>query len=136
MSRLDSPSSSELWFPLRGWMCRLARVDSGTADEWTLGYTMLLHANGASVDTCGFKGPPGPDADVEIAYGISPEHEGKGYASDAATSLVAHAFKSDRVHVVRAHTLSNGGPSARVLIKCGFRCMGQIVEPEDGLVWR
>lgn len=114
----------------------LARVDSGTADEWTLGYTMLLQGSGASVGTCGFNGPPGWDAVVEIAYLVFPEHEGKGYGSDAATSLVSHAVDCDRVRVVRAHTRSTQGASARVLIKCGFRCLGQVVDPEDGVVWR
>ena len=114
----------------------LARVDSGTVDEWTLGYTMLLQGSGATVGACGFKGPPGLDAAVEIAYGVSPEHEGRGYASDAAASLVAHAFDCDGVRVVRAHTRSDEGASARVLIKCGFHCLGQMVDPEDGVVWR
>ncbi|CAN5890514.1 hypothetical protein BH11GEM1_BH11GEM1_18950 [soil metagenome] len=114
----------------------LARVDSGTADAWTLGYTMVLQGSGASIGTCGFKGRPGPDAAVEIAYGVSPEHEGRGYATEAAMWLVAHAFDSIGVSVVRAHTQSNEGASARVLVKCGFRCVGQVVELDDGVVWR
>jgi RimJ/RimL family protein N-acetyltransferase len=114
----------------------LARVDSGTADAWTLGYTMVLQGSDASIGMCGFKGPPGADAAVEIAYGVSPEHEGKGYATDAAMWLLAHAFDGGGVFVVRAHTLSNEGASTRVLVKCGFRCMGRVVQPDDGAVWR
>jgi RimJ/RimL family protein N-acetyltransferase len=26
--------------------------------------------------------------------------------------------------------------SARVLAKCGFRRVGEVIDPEDGLVWR
>lgn len=114
----------------------MARVDSGTADTWTLGYTMMLRPTGARVGTCGFKGPPGLDGVVEIAYGVSPEHEGHGYASDAANGLVDHAFGSGLVRVVRAHTRQVEGASPRVLLKCGFRCMGEVVDPEDGPVWR
>lgn len=114
----------------------MARVDSGTADAWTLGYTMMLRRTGVRVGTCGYKGPPGPDGVVEIAYGVSPENEGNGYASDAARGLVGRAFGSGLVRLVRAHTLSVEGASPRVLRKCGFRCLGQVVDPEDGLVWR
>lgn len=114
----------------------MARVDSGTADAWTLGYTIELWGSGVRVGSCGFKGPPGPDGTVEIAYGVSPENEGKGYATDAARGLVGHAFGSGLVRVVRAHTLSDDGASARVLLKCGFRRVGQVVDLEDGLIWQ
>ena len=113
-----------------------ARVTSGTADAWTLGYTMELLVTGVTVGMCGFKGPPGSDGAVEIAYGVSAESEGNGYASDAARGLVGHAFGSGLVRVVRAHTLSDEGASARVLLKCGFRRVGQVVDFEDGLVWK
>ena len=97
---------------------------------------MVLGSTGARVGTCGFKGPPGSDGVVEIAYGVSPEHEGFGYASDAANGLVGHAFGSGLVRVVRAHTLLVEGASPRVLRKCGLRCVGQVLDPEDGPVWR
>lgn len=130
VAEMDASQRAEL---SPDWM---ARVDSGTADAWTLGYTMKLWRTDARVGNCGFKGPPGPDGAVEIAYGVSAENEGKGYATDAARGLVSHAFASGLVRVVRAHTLSDEGASARVLLKCGFQCVGQVVDPEDGLVWR
>ena len=114
----------------------LARVEAGTADAWTLGFTMVLHATGATVGTCGYKSPPGLDGVVEIAYGVGREYEGRGYATDAAIALVEHAFASGHARVVRAHTLSNEGASARVLAKSGFRLIQQVTDPDDGAVWR
>lgn len=114
----------------------LARIEDGTADAWTLGFTMVLHATGATVGTCGYKSPPGLDGVVEIAYGVAREYQGLGYATDAAMGLVKHAFASGDARVVRAHTLSNEGASARVLAKCGFRLMRQVTDPYDGAVWR
>jgi ribosomal-protein-alanine N-acetyltransferase len=73
---------------------------------------------------------------VEIAYGVAKEHEGKGYASEAAEALVKYAFDKEEVRVVRAHTLPEPNASTRVLTKCGFRHVGEVVDPEDGLVWR
>ena len=59
-----------------------------------------------------------------------------GYATEAAQSLTEYAFSSGKVRVVRAHTLPEPNASTRVLTKCGFRRIGEVIDPEDGLVWR
>jgi RimJ/RimL family protein N-acetyltransferase len=38
--------------------------------------------------------------------------------------------------IVRAHTLPERNASTRILEKCGFTFRGEILDPEDGLVWR
>ena len=114
----------------------LARVHAATADSWTLGYTLVHRATKALVGTCGFKGPPVANRTVEIAYGVKPDYEGRGYATEAAEALAAYAFNSGEVRVVRAHTFSDAKASTRVLEKCGFRRIGEVVDPEDGLVVR
>ena len=37
--------------------------------------------------------------------------------------------------MVRAHTFLEANASTRVLTKCGFRSVGEVFDPEDGLVW-
>ena len=76
------------------------------------------------------------DDPVEIACAIKPPHHDQGYAIEAAEALVRFAVGSDDVRVVRAHTVGNANASARVLAKCGFTSVGQVVDLEDGLVWR
>jgi [ribosomal protein S5]-alanine N-acetyltransferase len=90
----------------------------------------------AAIGMCLFKGPPNADGIVEIAYGIDPEHQGRGYATEAAEALVTFAFSTAAVRAVRAHTFAEVGASSRVLTKCGFRPVGQVIDPEDGSVWR
>ena len=107
-----------------------------TIDPWVLGFSLMLHDTGAVVGTCGFKGPPDRDGMVEIAYGIDSAHQNNGYATEAAAALVRFALASDMVRIVRAHTVDRTGASARVLAKCDFQPRGQVVDPEDGLVWR
>jgi RimJ/RimL family protein N-acetyltransferase len=115
----------------------LARVHSSTApDPWTHGFTLVHRGSGTAVGTCGFKGPPAADGVVEIAYGVNPNHQGKGYATEAAEALVRFAFSDARVRMVQAHTLPEAGASTRVLTKCGFRFTGEVMDPDDGLVWR
>ena len=115
----------------------LALVHNVTGvDPWVLGFAMVHRVTNVRVGSGGFKGPPDADGIVEIAYGVAPEHQGRGYATEAAEALVAYAFSSGQVRVVRAHTLPDNVASKRVLEKCGFRFIGEVDDPEDGLVWR
>ena len=67
----------------------LARVAAATEpDPWLHGFTIQLRDTKGPVGNCGFKAPPGPEGEVEIAYGIDPEHQGKGYATEAAQGMV------------------------------------------------
>jgi len=106
------------------------------ADSWTLGFSLVHLDDDAVVGTCGFKGPPDADGVVEIAYGVAPEYQGRGYATEAAQALTDYAFRRGKVRVVRAHTRPEPNASTRVLTKCGFRRIGEVIDPEDGLVWR
>ncbi len=67
----------------------------------------------------GYKGAP-KDGEVEIGYAIVESFQKNGLATEAAMALVEHAFADARVERVVAHTLPDGGPSIRVLEKCGF----------------
>ena len=116
------------------WLERLRRAT--TDDPWVVGFHVLHTATGTTVGSCGFKGPPDEHGTVEIAYGIGLDHQNQGFATEAAASLVDFAFACRDVRIVRAHTLEERNASARVLAKCGFKRVGQIVDPEDGLVWR
>ena len=115
----------------------LALLDGSTsADPWIHGFMLVHRISGVVIGRCGFKGPPEADGVVEIAYGVAPEHQGKGYATEAAAALVKYAFSNRQVRVVRAHTLPEPNASTRVLTKCGFQRVGEVIDPEDGLVWR
>lgn len=115
----------------------LTLVDSATSsDPWIHGFALIRRADNAVVGRCGFKGPPNADGAVEIAYGIDPEYQGNGYATEAAQALVIYAFKNNKVQMIRAHTLPEANASTRVLIKSGFKQVGEVIDPDDGLVWR
>ena len=115
----------------------LALLDgSSLCDPWIHGFALVHPSSGTVVGRCGFKGPPAADGVVEIAYGVSPEHQGKGYATEAAAALVSFALSHEQVRTVRAHTLPQPNASTRVLAKCGFHRVGEVIDPEDGLVWR
>lgn len=106
------------------------------ADPWVHGFAVVHRESGQVIGSVGFKGPPDGEGMVEIAYGIVPGFQGRGYATEAAAAGVAFALGDDRVRLLRAHTLPAGDASKRVLEKCGFTHVGEMVDPEDGLVWR
>jgi len=115
----------------------LARARASTvADPWIHGFCIVDRANGVVIGSCGYKGPPDAQGVVEIAYGINPDYQGRGYATEAATALVDFAFRNDGVRLIRAHTLPGNRASAKVLIKCRFEQIGEVVDAEDGLVCR
>jgi len=116
------------------WMAALRASDG--ADPWRHGFFLILRESGTAIGTAGFKGPPDGAGMVEIAYGVVPSFEGQGYATEAAAGLVALALETPEVELVRAHTLPVANASTRVLGKCGFQFVGEVVDPEDGLVWR
>jgi RimJ/RimL family protein N-acetyltransferase len=86
---------------------------------------------------CGFPGPPDSEGVAEIAYGIAPAYQGKGYATEAANALVDFASRDARVKKVCAHTLPETNASTRVLEKCAFKKVGETIDPENNLpIWR
>jgi RimJ/RimL family protein N-acetyltransferase len=117
----------------------VTRLEAATeADPWTHGFALVHAADRIVIGMVGFKGPRDADGMVEIAYGIVPAYRNKGMATEAAKALVRYAFASggQHVRVVRAHTLPEPNASTRVLTKCGFERVGDVVDPEDGPVWR
>lgn len=109
---------------------------SGEDDLWIHGCLVLLKQTGEMVGNFGFKGPPDLEGVVEIAYMIEPPHQRQGYATEAAMALTRFALAAEGVRRVRAHTAPEFNASARVLTRCGFEKLGEILHPEDGLVWR
>ena len=116
------------------WLVQLRALDH--ADPWVLGFAVLHRESGSIIGSAGFKGPPDTDRIVEVAYGIVPGFQGLGYGSEATAALVAYAFATGLVERVRAHTLPTANASTRVLTKCGFTHIADIIDPEDGPVWR
>lgn len=115
----------------------LAALRSAAApDPWRHGFFVVHREQRCVIGSAGFKGPPDLSGMIEIAYGIVPDSQGQGYATEAAMALVDFAVGSGEVRLVRAHTLPVPNASTRVLLKCGFRHTDSVVDPEDGPVWR
>ena len=115
-----------------------ARFLAATQPRWPWGSYLAVEGSARQlVGTCGFKGNPDSDGVVEIAYFTFPGEEGRGIATGIAARMVELATAATPpIRLVRAHTLPEVNASGRVLTKVGFTRVGEVIDPEDGLVWR
>ena len=88
------------------------------------------------IGSCGYKGSPTPEGNVEIGYEVISEYRQKGLGTEIAKGLVSNAFKFDHVKMIIAHTLPFENASTNILICLGFNKVSEIIDPEDGLIWR
>jgi ribosomal-protein-alanine N-acetyltransferase len=105
------------------------------SDPWQFGFAVIHKIDNVLMGMAGFPGPPDADGVAEIAYGIAPAYQGKGYATEVANALVDFASGDNRVRIIRAHTLAETSASTRVLEKCGFHRAGESID-EGQIVWR
>jgi RimJ/RimL family protein N-acetyltransferase len=134
LAQIDAMSPSDRAQVSPAWLS--AARSAATPDPWLHGFAIFDRETGEAIGNCAFKGPPTSDGRVEIAYGVDETYRGRGYATEAALALTGYAFTAHGVRVVQAHTLPEESASTRVLRKSRFRFVGEIVDPEDGLVWR
>lgn len=85
------------------------------------------------VGDIGFFGPPGADQTVEVGYSVVPDRRLRGYATEAARTLLEWALGQSGINRVVAGCDSTNLPSVRTLERLGFAR----VEPiGDQLRWR
>ena len=57
---------------------------------------------------------------LKIGYTVSPEHQGRGVATEAVRALIAYAFERLVADVVRIYADADNAPSIRVAEKAGL----------------
>jgi RimJ/RimL family protein N-acetyltransferase len=89
------------------------------------GMTWLVAVDGIVVGEVGTKGPPNADGRVEIGYGLAAPNRGRGLGTRAVAVLVDWLVARDAVRAVIAHVNPDNTPSARLLLRLGFRFVGK-----------
>jgi RimJ/RimL family protein N-acetyltransferase len=62
---------------------------------------------------------------AEIGWCLSPEHQGKGYVTEATTELVRICFEDLGVRRLIANAFADNAPSLRVMERLGMVCEGR-----------
>lgn len=112
---------------------KLKQSDAGK-NWWT--YFPIYKQDNTLIGTCGYKGPPDEQGEVEIGYEIAEPYRNKGLATELAKGLIDNAFRLRAVTSFLAHTPGEPNASARVLTKCGFQKTGVIEDEEEGAIWQ
>lgn len=100
-------------------------------DPWG---SYVVELDGQPVGVAAFKSAPAGSGEVEIAYMTFPAFEGRGHATATIAALVDVAIGAGARPI--ALTLPEENASNRALRRNGFGFAGEVIDPEDGLVWR
>jgi ribosomal-protein-alanine N-acetyltransferase len=94
--------------------------------EAELGYApfMIVRKDGDEFIGSGGVVPVKETSDVEIAYHFLPSAWGKGYATEAATAILAFGFENARLNEIIGLAYPDNVASWRVLEKVGMRFVG------------
>ncbi len=104
------------------------RIERIRADpeSWLWGDRLVIAVDGARrvVGSVVFLGCPDPEGAVEIAYGIEPGSQGRGYACEATRACADWACAQPGVKKITATTPPFHRASERVLERLGMRRVG------------
>lgn len=115
------------------WMRDFLREHEADLGWWN--YLIVHRQDVRLIGTCGYKGTPSFEGEVEIGYEIAESYQFKGLATEAARALVENAFRFDAVKRIMACTLPEKNASNHLLQKIGFQFVAEQLDIEDGKIW-
>ena len=86
------------------------------------------------VGCAAFKGRP-IGGKVEIAYGTFEKYQHQGIGTAICKQLINLSLQSDPSVRITARTLPEKNFSTKILEKNGFKCIGTVIDQDDGEVW-
>jgi RimJ/RimL family protein N-acetyltransferase len=115
----DHPTSYDEWLLRLGRSGAVDRMLVMEADGRVIG-DLYLHVQDAW--TQAEVKEAGEQAQAEIGWSLAPEHQGKGYVTEAATELVRICFEELGVRRLSAQAFADNAPSLRVMERIGMTC--------------
>ena len=93
------------------------------ADEPFGVWLIIERDSNTVIGDIGFMGPP-HGGTVEIGFSVIPDRRRRGYATEAARTLLDWTFRDPRIREVTARSDFENEASARVLVAAGFSRTG------------
>ena len=90
---------------------------------------------GRLVGDVGISPAEGEPGVIKVGYTISPDVQGRGYATEAVQALVDYTLSTLGAEVVRAYADADNTPSIRVAEKVGMRLIERFEHREGDEVW-
>ena len=100
----------------------MAATGRGQAGDFTGLYTMITsRKDGRAMGWCGLAPLPPCPGEIEVFYGLAPEHWGRGLAGEAAAEIVQYGFTRAGLPGISAVYFPENIASGRILARLGFR---------------
>lgn len=103
----------------------IRRSKRGLKDGSKYSLSIVLRRSGELIGGCGLDRIRLDHRNAHIGYWIARSHWGNGYASEAASLLIAAGFRELGLHRVHTGVLPDNPRSIRVLRRLGFRTEGR-----------
>ena len=91
---------------------------------------ITLRSTNQLIGNCGIRMQSVDAHEADIGYELSPDYWGCGYATEAASAIVAFGFTELRMHRIWAWCVADNPGSARVLQRLGMRLEGRLRDKE------
>jgi RimJ/RimL family protein N-acetyltransferase len=108
------------------------RAHPAEASWWN--WLIVARDSGEAVGSVAFGGPASADGAVLVGYAMYPDHEGRGYATEAVRAMIAWAFAQPGVREVRALAPVWNTPALRVAENVGMRPVASEEDDDVGEV--
>jgi RimJ/RimL family protein N-acetyltransferase len=95
-----------------------------------LSFAVTVRATGEVVGDCGLQWHDNEHRQGEIGFIVHPDHQGRGYATEAARAVLRIGFEEVRLHRIVGRTEARNTASARVLERLGMRREAHLIENE------
>jgi RimJ/RimL family protein N-acetyltransferase len=103
-----------------------ASLDAHIARSFDEGVVLAIDLNGELIGTANVA--VGEHRQGEVGFMLHPDHQGHGYATEAAEAIVELAFAAYCLHRVYACVEPNNTASTRVLERLGMRKEAHLIE--------
>ena len=91
---------------------------------------ITIPSSGQLIGNCGIRKKIPDVQDADIGYELDPRYWGYGYATEAASAILAFGFRELALHRIWAWCIAENVASAHVLEKLGMRQEGHLRENE------
>ena len=112
----------------------LQKLNEDKNNEGWLAYLPIQENTKTLIGSCGFKGKPDKNGNVEIGYEVAKQFRNLGYATEMVSKLIDLAFSFKQIKIIEANTLAKESASTRILEKTGFK-FNKVHKIENEVVW-
>ncbi|MGF1675364.1 MAG: GNAT family N-acetyltransferase [Rivularia sp. (in: cyanobacteria)] len=91
---------------------------------------LILKSEQKLIGNCGIRKHNFKSSEAELGYEISPNYWGKGYATEAASTILKFGFEKLKLYRIWSHCIAENTASRKVLEKVGMKFKHKLAKNE------